>query len=674
MVSRIWRIFLLPCILLFFLLAAFTHSTQAFPNLQAGIEGIISQPDLSQFPHIKFNFEVYDPVGNFIADLQPEELRVVEDGVSIPLDALTRQEPGIRIILAYNPSSAFASPAPEGTYFSYIQKTLEIWAQNQPADTPNQLSIASNTGLHAAHLENPEDWQKAISSFQPEIYNTEASLVSLTLALDLASEPIENPGMRTAIFYITSLIPNNLLDALPDQMERARQANIPVFVWLVAPGATTGSLETEPFAQLANSSGGDLYVVSTREELPGLDNYLQPIRFKYEADYLAQVSQSGKHTLYLEGVRQGSSFTSSEVSFSLELQTPAPIFLTPPATIQRVWQENDARNQVLTPESITISYLVEFPDGYSRELQAASLFVNGELVVEDTAPPFEKFILPLEVYYESQIIQLQIEVVDILGLKQRSLQIPVIIEVDKSNAGLLKNSGSLLTILLAVAGLLLGVGMVFIVIRLQKRGKLPKIKLRKPAFRKGSKQPLKRTKAAKLSSKAYHPQRGAQTPVPREPVTRISDTPQIPVPKQSEKASRKDSKTTTLPEGVNKNLASAPARLVWLNDNSQKNQPLMLEVQDVIMGNDPRQVTHFIESPSLNPKHARFICTPDGSWYLSDLKTIAGTYVNYNPIGNQPLPLRHGDIVQLGTLAFRFEMQNPTENPRPKVESGQGMN
>lgn len=670
--SRFWRFFLLPWVLLVILLVAPTQTTQAFPNLQSGIQAVISQPDLIQFPHIKFNFEVYDPVGNFIADLQPDELKVVEDGISIPLDTLTRQEPGLRIILAYNPSSAFANQAPEGTYFSYIQKTLEIWAQNQPADSPNQLSIASNTGLHASHLESPSDWQKAITSFQPEIYNTEASLVSLTLALDLASEPIENPGMRTAIFYITSFIPNNLLNALPDQLERAKQAKIPVFVWLVAPGAVTGSLEAEPLAQLANSTGGEFYVVSTREELPGLDNYLQPMRFIYEAEYLSQVSQSGSHTVLLEGTRQGSSFNSPEVSFSLELQPPVPIFLTPPATIQRTWQEGTDRSQALTPDSITISYLVEYPDGYSRDVQSASLYVNGELASENTTPPFEKLILPLDAYSESQIIQLQIEVVDILGLQQRSLQIPVIIEVEKSNGGFLKNSPRLITILLAVAGLLLLAGIVYIFIRLQKSGKFPKIKFRKPSHKKGSKPPLKRSKAAKLSSKANHPQRVALSAVPREPLTRLADISTAPASRQVEKIAGQEAPTTILPEVVNKTLACAPGRLVWLDDKNQRllNQPLMLEEQEVILGNDPSLVHHFIDSPTLNSKHARFKCDPDGIWYLTDLKTIAGTYVNFNPLSNQPLPLRHGDIVQLGNISFRFEMQNPTEIPRPNVESG----
>ena len=88
------------------------------------------------------------------------------------------------------------------------------------------------------------------------------------------------------------------------------------------------------------------------------------------------------------------------------------------------------------------------------------------------------------------------------------------------------------------------------------------------------------------------------------------------------------------------------------------------------IGNDARHVRHFVDSPALNPRHARLQCSPEGVWHLSDCKSIAGTYRNYDPVGTQPVPLRHGDIVQLGSLAFRFEEMEPKEIPHPVVESG----
>lgn len=666
-------------ILLFTLVAillAFQGNALQVSAAQSAGEIVLSAPDISQFPLVSFSLELFDSNGNFIADLSADQVKVLEDGISLPLQSLERQEPGIQVILAYNPSSAFAASAPEGNYFSYIQKTIGVWAQNQPASTPNTLSITSNTGIHAASLTDPAVWQQAVSTFQPQITNTEANLVSLTLALDLATEPVLRPGMKTVIFYITSLLPTGMESSMQNQVSRATQSGVPVYVWLVAPGGAADTPAAEPLIQLAGSTGGEFYVVSTSEELPGFDSYLQPMRYNYQAAYLSQAAQSGTHTFTLEIDRQGAITSSPQQSFSINLRPPSPIFLSPPASVQRAWVEGADGRKVLIPDVLTLKYLVEFPDGYPRSLKEAILYVNGEALVRDADAPFDSLILPLDGYEDQQVIEVLVEVVDILGMSQRSLATPIIIESEPSFSDLWKDPRNLLYLGLGIGGLLLLAGGAYLLIRLRRSGKI-RLPQRKPklAPRKGCKPVLNRKPALKYGSKSSL---GRQPAPPAQLTYRTAPRVTIPLPSSGQQnqvtpGRQKETAGKAEPVGVQEKAAAcAPARLVWLSEEEPaiERAPLILVEAEVTIGNDARHVSHFVDSPALNPRHARLQCSPDGVWHLSDCKSIAGTYRNYDPVGTQPVPLRHGDIIQLGSLAFRFEEMEPKELPHPVVESG----
>lgn len=658
------------------ILLAFQGNALQVSAAQTAGEVVLSAPDISRFPLVSFSLEMFDSSGNFIADLAADQVKVLEDGKPLPLQSLERQEPGIQVILAYNPSSAFAVVAPEGSYFAYIQKTVGVWAQNQRAGTPNTLSITSNTGIHASSLTDPSVWQQAISTFQPQITNIDANLVSLTLALDLATEPVLRPGMKTVIFYITSLLPSNLESSMQNQVIRAAQSGVPVFVWLVAPGGAADTPAAESLIQLAGTTGGGFYVVSTSEELPGFDSYLQPMRYNYLAVYQSQAAQSGTHSFNLEIDRQGAITSSAQQNFSITLNPPSPIFLALPSSVQRVWAEGGDGRKVLQPEELTLKYLVEFADGYTRSLKEAVLYVNGEVSTQDTDEPFDSFVLPLDEYQDQEMIEVQVEVVDVLGLRQRSLAIPIIIESEPSFSDLWKNPRNQLYLGLGIGGLLLLAGAVILLIRLQRSGRI-RLPQRKPkqAPRKGRKPALNRKPALKHGSKSGL---GRQAAPPAPLVYRTTPRTTIPLPPGGEKpqpAPGKQKNTTGKAEPVEaqeKAVACAPARLVWLSEEgpAAERAPLILVEAEVTIGNDARHVSHFVDSPALNPRHARLQCSPEGVWHLSDCKSIAGTYRNYDPIGTQPVPLRHGDIVQLGSLAFRFEEMEPKEIPHPVVESG----
>ncbi len=55
----------------------------------------------------------------------------------------------------------------------------------------------------------------------------------------------------------------------------------------------------------------------------------------------------------------------------------------------------------------------------------------------------------------------------------------------------------------------------------------------------------------------------------------------------------------------------------------------------------------------ISTRHCR-ISAPGGDWVIEDLKSTNRTFINGEPIGDQPRPLRHGDLVRLGAHDARL--------------------
>jgi pSer/pThr/pTyr-binding forkhead associated (FHA) protein len=56
-----------------------------------------------------------------------------------------------------------------------------------------------------------------------------------------------------------------------------------------------------------------------------------------------------------------------------------------------------------------------------------------------------------------------------------------------------------------------------------------------------------------------------------------------------------------------------------------------------------------------------------GTFRLVDNGSVAGTWVNYAPVGPQGARLAHGDLIYAGRLGFRFNLREPGRQPKPVV-------
>jgi hypothetical protein len=114
---------------------------------------------------------------------------------------------------------------------------------------------------------------------------------------------------------------------------------------------------------------------------------------------------------------------------------------------------------------------------------------------------------------------------------------------------------------------------------------------------------------------------------------------------------------------------NAPAHLTRLGANGEPvtGSPIGLSEKETTFGIDPVQAEHVLDHPSIDALHARLKQTAGGDFMLFDDNTVAGTWINYDPISRDGHILKHGDVVHFGLLMFRFSLKNPPADAEPKI-------
>jgi hypothetical protein len=113
----------------------------------------------------------------------------------------------------------------------------------------------------------------------------------------------------------------------------------------------------------------------------------------------------------------------------------------------------------------------------------------------------------------------------------------------------------------------------------------------------------------------------------------------------------------------------APASFIHLGADGQpvSSNPISVVSREMTFGMDPVQASHVLDDASVAPLHARLRQTDDGGYLLLDNNSIAGTWVNYEPIPREGSRLTHGDVVHFGQLMYRFTLRAAPTPQRPKV-------
>jgi hypothetical protein len=581
--------------------------------------------DASAFPTFSAALDVFDDSGNFVTGLTPAQVTLLEDGLSIPPSSLQELRPGALFAVALDPGPAFAfRDVYAVSRLDLVMDVLRSWAGAHADSFGDDLSLVPTGGTISSHLAGSAAFSEALSAYQPDLQTLTSSLDTLSRALDIVSEAGGQTGMKRAVLYITSPLEAASIPALQNLTQRAVSQEVRVHVWIVASTdffATSGATALKDLSIL---TGGTYALFSGIETLPDPEVYLAPLRHTYALTYLSGIRTSGAHSLSVQVNFNGGTIPSDPLSFLFDVEPPNPILVTPPGQIVR--QGPDPRTadfSTYQPSLQELEAIIEFPDGLERPLTRTALYVDGVLADENTAEPFDHFTWDLSGFIRSGDHILQVQASDSLGLEKTSLGLSVTVTVIQPERGVLAFlARNRVWVALGAVG---AAGTALVITLLVGR---------------------KRTKK--------NPKRKANPRSRRDPLTaEVESAPE----KRTRRALRGRAAAA---------MKQSDAWLLRLKEDGQPvtAPPIPITTSEITFGSDPIRATRVLDDPSISPLHAR-LRVENGQFVLSDEKSIAGTWVNHEQL-TAPRPLRHGDMLQIGRIAYRFMLRKPPETPAPR--------
>ncbi len=566
------------------------------------------------FPLMRLRFTPRAADRTVVKNLTIDDVYLIEDGLERVLERMALIEPGLQVIIALNPGEAINYYVGGTTRYANLRAALQSFLSAQADRDKDDFSLVIASEALAARAGDPAEISSLLADYNPAWAAMTPSLDSLSAALDLCNTPNPRADMQRVILYITPISGENTLADLRMLTHRAVSAGVRVFVWLVAYNTSQSSPETAALEELAHRTNGEFFFYTGVESLPDPDAWFEPWRSFYSAEYLSAIDESGTHSLVIGTRDEGGSIQSAPITFDLNIQAPIASFVNPPQSIIRT----QVANQPL--EELRLDYLIQFPDGYAREIRSVSLLVDGEQTLTDIDEPFDQFLWspPADPLAESHTLQLR--VTDSLGLTSNSPVVDIAIELQTAARTMVQQwfasfRGTRLIIFIAVV---LSAAALVTVLVLSSRGY--RLRLGKRPSRKDQRDPLKQ-----------------QVPIGIEPEKKTSP-PMIKPPLAGN---------------------SSYAQLVPLTSVGQTNaliKPFPLSRAEHVIGSDAKLVDILVKSTSVEPVHSRITYKGESGVFVADCRTKTGTWVNYAPVSEAGTRLEHNDIVSFGKIAYRFEL------------------
>ena len=665
-----------------------TNDTRNFPQIQA---------------YVTLNGLSLEQDGNISA----QSFLVLEDEKPMQQVDVARIKPGVQFVMAVNSDEMFALRDVKGTpRYDALAKSVEAWAQTwseqqnkgvpkmdgtpppQAADNisdsqiSDDLSLITSSGAEITHLKSYADW---LNVFQGDTFTNKDSKIGgfdvLNNALNLAIDQPAQPGMGKAVLFITSPLGlNDNKESQPQEeaaaspfesiIARAKEQRVHIYVWMVASSGYFTSSTAAGLSNLANQTGGSIFMFSGEEPVPNLDEYLDPLRHIYRITYDSRIRTSGAHQLMVQLSANNKMYSSEVQSFILNIVPPQPIFISPPSEIIRTikpppeggslfgWNSVSQSSIDISPQSTKLQILVDFPDGFKRPLTRSTLYVDGQVAAQNEAPPFDAFEWDLSQYTGDGQHVLQVEVVDQLELSNVSIETPILVKmyVPKEDMSLLfSRYGRLIALFsMLLAGAVLLWAMV-LAGRLHPRTMFIDTK--------------KNIRRHKYLDPVTQPVVIKTEPITRPRLTNVSFDERL-LQTQMKESNAPEVKGSAfinsviqqfhLPWQLKGQSGANRAYLVRLFDipakaiSVEESKPFALLGKEVIIGSNSKQSTLVLEDPSVESSHTRITRSDDGTFWVTDLGSTAGTWVNYAPISTQGAQLQAGDLLHIGSSGFRF--------------------
>ncbi len=624
----------------------------------------ITQIDTGNFPEIAVRVAATDAENNLVGDLSG--LTVTENGTTVETFETNQVAVGIDLTFVID-ANEFIEEIDTGSTLTRREKARDsiIEFANNIMDGSGQddtVSIIVPDGESGRFLEQPNmtfpnEVINAINFYESGQLAATPLNAMLEVALDNA-EANQADGRYQAIFlYTDGGVLNTQLDYAA-LTERAKAADVTIFSAIL--GALAEQFEIDNVTQLTDPTGGTyIHMPETADGTPLLES-IDSKAIQTEIVYRSTVNESGSHQI---AVTLGD--VSAETSFDLTVE-PATISipLDNSQPIRRVAPDADTPLEAMEPTTQPLAAEVSWPDGYPRSLTSATLLVNGVEVALDAPVLDNNGLLTFEwniSNLDAGDYELQVRLVDELGLESFSDPLPLTIEIDRPSAPETAEpttvpevsepvtepeaeagSGSILdtlqeniTLVAIGAGVLLLLIIIIVVVIVLMR-------------RRGSDEAVPQVGATAAMSSPAIPPLGAQ--MDDSPATMIEQF---------------DSDATFLMQPDFALQEVGGAYLEPLEYAPEHTGMIPLVGNNVALGRDPNLVQIPFNDRSVSRLHAR-IMESDGVYRLYDEGSASGTYLNYERIGLTPRIINDKDDLHFGRVHLKFNVVAPTpENDDP---------
>ncbi len=575
--------------------------------LQASVR--VSPAVIDHFPLISISLTIIDASGARVSGLPPASYQVIEDQKPVELASVEDVLIGTRQVYLVNTTSDLKVRDAGGTSrYNLAREALYRWWRLPQAGMSgiDDLTLLTAEGPLATHRSSAAELASALDQFQPSFSSSSTGLDLLLSALDNLAADKQHAGMDTYLIFVTALIETPQDLPVTTAITRAQAAGASIFPVLLAPASALELPQAAALDALAKGTGGQLVLMDPTQGLAPLADRILGQRSQVRLTYRSQVSTPGQHSVAVHVSAQGLDVTSDTRPFEIDLRPPEVAFVQPPEAIQRQSTDSSLTLEQLPPTSATLKLLVTFPDGHPRAIRRAELLVDGEVAAARSSPPFDQLTWDLSAVQHNATYKLQAALEDSQGLKGTTEVTSVRVQVIAPRGGLGALRPALGPLLAALGVLVLGVVAAAVLVNIGRRG---------------------------VSTTA------GTTPAvqPRRPVRRRAGMGRLPEP-----------------EVVEGFLAPVDPQF----------ETVRLMGVDLLLGRDAALCTVHIDDPSVDGIHARLIRQVGGTYLLRDQGSVAGTWVNGEEVGADGRRLRHGDVIHLGRVAFRFRSANEP-SPRP---------
>ena len=573
--------------------------------------------------------------------LRASDFQILEDDKSVPLQKIDELRPGVQLVVVFNPGQSFLVRNSQGaSRYDLLIEALVEWARSRLGSTIDDLSILVMDGPERTHISNPLELFYTLSTYDVASQTAAPSLDPLFRAVEIASDPIPRIGMERVVLFITAPIEGDVTFNLQNLLSQSRQQNIHIYTWLVASPDAFKTDATNKYLELANQTGGALFTYSGIEPVPSLETYLEPLRSTYSVTYDSQIRTGGSHQLAVDIKHDDLLLQSQAVKFELKLQSPNPAFISPVLQIKRVPPSAEGQNSPVQPKNLeptTQDYqiLVDFPDGRVRPIVRSTFYVDGAVAAENLSPPFDRFIWDLSSYVESNQHVIQVEVMDSLGLKGKTIETLVLVEVKRQATSPLAFLARHIPL---IAGSVVVLSAAVLILVLILGGKIhPGSPIPRRFGRKNNSVVDPLTAPVRIESEIYKKRKHSQ------PERLQWSQPQVAP------------------------LASAYLVRITVAAGEKTAVPIPITVNELTIGRNASLAVLVLEDPSIEALHARITRGEDGAFRIMDEGSVAGTWINYSPVSREGTALEHGDLIHIGRVGFRFNLREPQHVRKPVV-------